>query len=45
MTLKSEILLIVSNSDDALESGEDPVRLPLDWPQRISPIVTAVPSR
>jgi glucosamine--fructose-6-phosphate aminotransferase (isomerizing) len=38
-------LLVVSNADEALELAEAPLRIPLDLPQWISPIVTAVPAQ
>jgi len=38
-------LLVVSNADDALALAEAPLRIPLDLPQWISPIVTAVPAQ
>jgi glucosamine--fructose-6-phosphate aminotransferase (isomerizing) len=38
-------LLVVSNADEALGLAEAPLRIPLDLPQWISPIVTAVPAQ
>ena len=38
-------LLVVSNADQALALAEEPVRIPPDLPQWISPIVTAVPAQ
>jgi glucosamine--fructose-6-phosphate aminotransferase (isomerizing) len=38
-------LLVVSNADEALELAEAPLRIPLDLPEWISPIVTAVPAQ
>ena len=38
-------LLVVSNADEALGLAEAPLRIPLDLPQWISPMVTAVPAQ